>query len=234
METVLRMGTRTSVVVLLLLVGSGCATKGWVEDALGRQGTQVDQRFATLEGKVNEDTQRVGTLETRSGEQASRLDGTDARLNTLQSSLGDVRETAETARGRADTALKQANAVDTRLTNLWASRTSRTPVETFEVLFRFNRADLSDAGQTLLHSLAQELKANEKLVVELTGYADPTGPADYNVQLSQRRVEAVRRYLVGQGVPLSRITAIGMGALPAPDTPKDKKRRVTVTVATLS
>lgn len=101
------------------------------------------------------------------------------------------------------------------------------------MLFRFNRADLTDAGQTALRSLAQELKGNDKLVVELAGYADPTGPADYNVQLSQRRVDAVRRFLVEQGVPLWRIDAIGLGALRSPDLSKEKQRRVTVTVASL-
>ncbi len=227
MHRIFKTGTLAIVTGTLAVAGWGCATKGWVEETVGRQGNQIDQRITSIETKVNDDSQKVGTL-------TGRLDSTDTRVNSLQSSLGDVRETAETARGRADAAFNQAQDANTRLTNLWASRNSRTPVESFDILFRFGRADLTDAGITMLRPVAQELKTNDKLVVELTGYADPTGPADYNVQLSQRRVETVRRFLVDEGVPLWRINAIGMGAVPAPDTPKEKKRRVTVTVASLS
>jgi outer membrane protein OmpA-like peptidoglycan-associated protein len=74
----------------------------------------------------------------------------------------------------------------------------------------------------------KELKGNEKLAVELEGYTDPIGNAEYNVQLSQHRVEAVRRFLVTQGVEQLRILSIGLGPLLDPATPNEKKRRVTV------
>jgi outer membrane protein OmpA-like peptidoglycan-associated protein len=49
--------------------------------------------------------------------------------------------------------------------------------------------------------------------VAVLGYADPTGRPDYNLQLSERRAEAVRRFMVQQGVDLLRIQSIGMGAV---------------------
>ncbi len=77
-----------------------------------------------------------------------------------------------------------------------------------------------------------ELKENDKLSVELVGYTDPTGAREYNIQLSQRRVEAVRPFLVENGVELWRINAVGMGPSLDRETPQEKKRRVTVMLTT--
>jgi outer membrane protein OmpA-like peptidoglycan-associated protein len=57
------------------------------------------------------------------------------------------------------------------------------------------------------------------------------GPVPYNLQLSQRRAEAVRRFLVQSGVELHRIQAIGLGVAPATPqakTPPAQYRRVAV------
>ena len=64
--------------------------------------------------------------------------------------------------------------------------------------------------------------------MELEGYTDSTGSLDYNLALSQRRVEAVRRFLVQQGVDLRRIHAAGLGPIADSTLPADQKRRVTV------
>ena len=63
---------------------------------------------------------------------------------------------------------------------------------------------------------------------ELGGFTDPKGSRDYNYQLSQRRVEAVRRFLIEQGVEITRILSVGLGPLADRNVPDDKKRRVTV------
>jgi OmpA family len=65
--------------------------------------------------------------------------------------------------------------------------------------FGFDRWDLDDRAQTALGEVVSELKKNAALSVVLEGYTDPQGAGAYNMELSQRRVEAVRRYLVGRG-----------------------------------
>jgi outer membrane protein OmpA-like peptidoglycan-associated protein len=97
------------------------------------------------------------------------------------------------------------------------------------VHFAFNRADLDDAGMTRLHEMARSLREDQRLAAELIGYTDPHGPRDYNIHLAQRRVEAVRRYLVQQGVQVSRIAAVGLGPLGGNVADK-QKRRVTVAI----
>jgi outer membrane protein OmpA-like peptidoglycan-associated protein len=230
MRNVFRMGTLTPLVLFLIV---GCATKSWVEGTVGAKEAQINQRIDTVEGRVGQEAQRVDTLDGRVGENGQRIEGVSSQVKSLQTSVGEVGEVAKVARERGDTALNKSDEVNNRLTRLWTNRNTRTPVETFDVLFGFNRWDLSDAGQTALVSLVKELKENDKLVVELVGYADPTGAREYNIQLSQRRVEAVRRFLVGNGVDMWRIHYVGMGSILTRDIPKDKKRRVTVSLASL-
>lgn len=230
MASAIRVGALFSV---LLLLAVGCATKDYVRESLGTQQTQIDQRFGTVEGKLDENSQRIGSLDGLVGEQAQRIEGVGARVQTLETSVGETGETAKVARERADTAIGKSDEVNSRLTRLWASRNTRSPVESMDVLFGFNHWDLTDRSQNALAGLVKELKENDKLVVELTGYADQTGPREYNIQLSERRVEAVRRFLVQNGVDLWRIQSVGMGPILDGGEPKEKKRRVTVSLAIL-
>ncbi len=212
----------------LVLLVSGCATRDWVREYVTPKEADLGQRIATVEGKVTEETQRLDATEGRVTEGGQRIEGMGGRLNTLETSVGDVREDAKVARERAETGVTKADETNSRLTRLWENRHKRSLVETVEVPFRFNHWDLSDRSETALVGLVKELRENEKLGVDLEGYTDPTGDGEYNIQLSQRRVEAVRRFLVKQGVEQARISAIGLGPILDPTTPKEKKRRVTV------
>ena len=106
------------------------------------------------------------------------------------------------------------------------NRADQKTADTLEVYFGFDKADLTDGAQTALAGVVKELQANPTLIVELGGYTDPKGTVDYNYGLSQRRVEAVRRYLVEKGVQLSRLHAVGLGPITAKESPDEKKRRV--------
>lgn len=189
------------VVPAMALVLTGCATKEWVKDLVGKREAEIDQRVGTrvgaVETKMGEESQRVTRVEGQIGETTQRLNGVEAQA-------GQASETAKAARVRADE-------VDTRLTRLWTSRNKRSLVETVHVQFAFDKAELSDAAQTALATIVKELKENPNLTVDLEGFTDSTGARDYNVTLSQRRVESVRRYLIEQGAELPRINSVGLG-----------------------
>lgn len=215
-----------------LLALSGCATKGWVNEQLGQQKTQVDQRLATVQTKVDEDSQRIGGVEARVTEQGQAVQGMSTRMGGLETSAGEATSVARGAAERADGAMARANEVDGRLTRLWNSRDQRNLVETIEIRFGFAKADLSDAAETALVGLVKDMKENPRLAVELEGYTDSSGPLEYNLALSQRRVEAVRRFLVQRGVELRRILAAGLGPIADRNLPAEQKRRVTVRLTT--
>lgn len=111
-----------------------------------------------------------------------------------------------------------------------ARANARGPVQTLHLQFGFDKADLDDAAQTALLLLTKKLRDNPRLTVDLEGYADSVGSRDYNLWLSQKRVKAVRQYLVQRGVEPVRIRSAGVGQLADGRTPEEqaKNRRVTV------
>ena len=206
----------------VLVLASGCATKNWVREMVGQREAEINQRVGTV-------GDRVGTVEGRVGEEAQRVTRVEGQLGVIETRVGEVGEQAKQAHTRADAAFTKAEETDTRLTRLWSNRHKRQVVETVHVQFAFDKADLTDGAQTALLSIIKELRANPALTVDLEGYTDPTGPRDYNVTLSQRRVEAVRRYLIEQGAEMPRVNSVGLGPLTAGKGEEvAKQRRVTV------
>lgn len=81
-----------------------------------------------------------------------------------------------------------------------------------KVHFAFDQATVLPESMPLLEEVADTLLAHpELLLVEVGGHTDARGDATYNQQLSQRRVETVRRHLIDRGVEASRLTAKGYG-----------------------
>jgi outer membrane protein W/outer membrane protein OmpA-like peptidoglycan-associated protein len=77
--------------------------------------------------------------------------------------------------------------------------------------FEFNSVRLTAPAQQTLDEVAGALKAQTGLNVEIQGHTDSKGSAAYNLHLSQKRADAVKAYLVGQGVNASTLTAKGYG-----------------------
>jgi cysteine-rich repeat protein len=101
-----------------------------------------------------------------------------------------------------------------------------------KVYFDFDSDRIKTISHSLLDQVALILKANPQVKkVRVEGHTDDRGAEKYNLDLSQRRVESVRRYLVGKGVAPDRLVAEGFGeAKPIADnkTPagREKNRRV--------
>ena len=157
-----------------------------------------------------------------------RMSAMESRLNDVNQRLDKVDGAVVGAQGRADEAVKKADGVNSRLTRLWTNRFNQKVSDSLEVYFSPDSIDLSDAAQTALLSVAKEMQAHPTLTVELGGYTDPRGALDYNYALSQRRVDAVRRFLMDKGVQLARIQAASLGPISDSSIPDIKKRRVTV------
>lgn len=78
------------------------------------------------------------------------------------------------------------------------------------VNFAFNSYALDAKAQGVLDEAAAALK-DKKVNITLEGWTDSIGTDAYNKKLSQNRANAVKAYLVEQGVPASTINAVGMG-----------------------
>jgi outer membrane protein OmpA-like peptidoglycan-associated protein len=80
-----------------------------------------------------------------------------------------------------------------------------------DVLFAFDRADVQPDEATKVTQIAEYVKQTDGVVVMLDGHADPRGTDTYNLDLSRRRVTAVREALVKAGVPAERISINAAG-----------------------
>jgi outer membrane protein OmpA-like peptidoglycan-associated protein len=100
-----------------------------------------------------------------------------------------------------------------------------------DLLFRTDEHVLADTTGGRLAELAGELAIMSDIRVQLDGFADERGDSDYNLQLSQKRVEFVREQLVAAGVDPSRIQVSAHGEAPAQDESADSyalERRVSL------
>lgn len=91
-------------------------------------------------------------------------------------------------------------------------------------LFEFNSATLR-MPQPRLDEIAAALQADPSITdVDITGYADRLGSAQYNLALSEKRANSVRDYLVGKGIDGARLKAYGKGEANPVVTCNNKRR----------
>lgn len=102
------------------------------------------------------------------------------------------------------------------------------PKATFPVVyFAFNSIGIKQSDLSKLNGILRTLKENPKMKVTVTGWCDTKGSVTVNKRISRQRAEAVKTWLVKNGIEASRITAIGNGSDDIQDA--DKARRVETT-----
>lgn len=79
------------------------------------------------------------------------------------------------------------------------------------VFFALDESRLSSSAQATLRQQAAWLQQYGDINVVIEGHCDERGTREYNIALGARRANAVRNFLVGQGVDAARITTISYG-----------------------
>ena len=77
--------------------------------------------------------------------------------------------------------------------------------------FAFNKSVLTDSAKRILDEKIVVFRDNPNLSVEISGYTDVVGSDKYNMALSDRRVKAVKAYMVSKGVDAGRIETVAKG-----------------------
>lgn len=121
-------------------------------------------------------------------------------------------EQAELARQRADQEAQRATTLEQELAELKAKPTPRGMVLTLgDVLFDTAQATLKPGAYETIERVAEVLKAEPDRKVTIEGHTDSVGSEEYNMQLSQRRAQAVETALLQRGVNRDQIVATGRG-----------------------
>jgi OOP family OmpA-OmpF porin len=207
---------------------SGCATKGYVR-----------QNVTPVQDKLNQVSDQVG-------KQGTDLQKAQQDITKNTQAISATDEKATTADRRAGDAMNKANQADqkgdqntqeiTQLRGVIANLDDYKVANQTTVLFKFNSATLSDEDKQMLDQVVSNTGTMKRYFVAVEGYTDTTGPADYNLQLSRRRADAVVLYLSTQkNVPFYQIRTIGLGENNLVDQGKTaadraKNRRVEVKI----
>ncbi len=83
--------------------------------------------------------------------------------------------------------------------------------EISDILYEFASDKLTERSKIQLDKLARFIFNNDEITVELTSHTDSRGNADFNLELSQLRVNSAIEYLVSKGVRRNRLQGYGMG-----------------------
>ena len=82
---------------------------------------------------------------------------------------------------------------------------------TQQIHFAFGKSDIRSISFPVLDAVADVLKSNPKIKLEVQGHTDNVGNKFFNKKLSQQRADSVRRYLTRKGISGSRLVAKGYG-----------------------
>jgi outer membrane protein OmpA-like peptidoglycan-associated protein len=164
----------------------------------------VESRAAPLEERATDTETKLTQVEAN----AQRLSG---QLEELAAVSNAARGGAKAAQATADAAVAGVNATNERISSL----DDYAPQQTAAVNFKSGSAVLTADSKTTLDDIASKALNAKGYVLEVSGFADSRGSVALNRALSQRRADAVIRYLVeNHNIPLRRIvTPYGYGEL---------------------
>lgn len=192
--------------IAVLVAGSlpltvGCASKKYVRN----QTTPIINNVNELDDQTAKNTRDIKDVDTRAQQGIAQVN-----------SKADAADQKALAAGQsANTANQNATQASNRVTSLAGTvenLDNYKSVSQTTILFGFDKAQLTRKDKQTLDDFAGQLQGQKHYIVQVEGYTDSTGAADYNYQLSQRRADAVIQYLATKySVPAYKIFLIGLG-----------------------
>jgi OOP family OmpA-OmpF porin len=198
-------------------------------------------RFGNTDLRVAQSiSSRVDPVESRVGNAEGRIDQVEANSQRLSGQLDELAAVSNAARGGAKAAQESADAAISGV-NMTNERISAlddyTAQQSVNVNFKVGSSVLTPDAKSSLDQIAQQALKARGYVIEVRGFASAEGGDKLNEQLSQRRADAVVRYLAEtHNIPLRRIiTPFGYGSKqPIADNKtregREQNRRVEVSV----
>ncbi|MFH1623881.1 MAG: OmpA family protein [Pseudomonadota bacterium] len=223
---------RSLVVVsaFMVVMSSGCATKGFVEQQLKTLSGEMSKQMLSVESKIENNRTELEKLASDSRSHDSRIDKVAEeaswlkdRVSQQETDMGRLRETAEKT-------MELAKGARNIVPDLSFSET---------IYFAFNRWDLSSTAKSQVDVIIKQVQGLKFYMVTLGGHTDSLGTHSYNLNLGKKRVETIYRYMVNHNIPIHSTFVISFGEDKpvAPNKTKGdraRNRRVEIKVYTVS
>jgi OOP family OmpA-OmpF porin len=200
------------VILAGIMVLSGCATRKYVR----LQTQALEPAIQEASNAAKENAERIDAVDRRAQQGVTAAGTAQTAAQAAQTAATAAQNAAQAAQRQADSANQavqqtnnRINTLETRIGSISLSD-AYTAAETQTVTFPNNSSTLSAQAKSTLDSLAGKL-TGAGFLIELQGFTDSNGSEQFNINLSQRRAEAVTRYLVSKNVPLFRISIVGLG-----------------------
>jgi outer membrane protein OmpA-like peptidoglycan-associated protein len=197
-----RIKIAAALVAMVLPFTVACASKKYVRNEV----TPTVNKVNELDDLTAKNTRDIRDVDTRSQQGIQQAKSAADTANQKALSAGQA---ADQANQNATSAANRVTSLAGTVENIDSYKPVGSPTT---VLFGFDKADLTKSDKQVLDEFGQQLQNQRHYLVEIHGYADSTGPANYNYDLSQRRAQAVIRYLAQKyNVPAHKIYVIGLG-----------------------
>ena len=232
---------RLSSVAGLMIIASAaniaCATKRHVREALAPVTDRVHKtqdQVRTLNGQIDQDQQSIGELDRRLATAQERASGAESKSNQATALASQAMERASNAARRAEAAAAVAQQTqqalaqtEQRIGRISENLSGYRLVFSEKIYFGFSESRLAAQEKSKLENAIRRIRGLKTYVVEIEGFADSSGDALANRQLSRKRADAVVHYLVVEhGVPLRSVWELAAGAdFPSADNQTPSARR---------
>lgn len=169
----------------------------------------ITSRVKPVEQDLAETRQEVKETQDRLTKSEQRADALSGKVDELSDTSRAIRREAHDAQESANRALSGVEATNNRVTALDDYEVRASAV----VMFKAGKADLTDEAKQKLDEFAAQIKSEKGYLIEVAGFASSDGSEAYNRRLSEKRAQAVTRYLEDKyEVPLRRfISPFGFG-----------------------
>jgi outer membrane protein OmpA-like peptidoglycan-associated protein len=197
----------------LLINAEGAAKEKGADDKVASHYAYLATQMARIsEQRAQEQVAMARIKEGDTERQKILLEARENEANKAKADAALAQNLAQNAQAELARQQAESQRLAAQMEELQASQTSRGIVLTLgDVLFDTGRAELKPGAARPIEQIASFLNQHPERSVQVEGFTDSQGGNEYNLELSQKRADAVAMAIIQRGVAAERVRAMGYG-----------------------